>query len=153
MRSDSLFDMYRHRQSAGILLLAPLLRVLLCGWRAWRIGIWWLYLVGGGCPLIAWIFLLLTIEVNAQELVSWFGLGVWRHHVKLTDVIGVGRTHSSWLEGWGVPFTMRGMLYNVGGTDAVEIRLANGNRFRLGTDDPIALVTALQRHLALRTAS
>ena len=46
--------------------------------------------------------------------------------------------------------TMRGMLYNVSGRDAVEIRLDTGRRFRLGTDDPDGLVAALRAHMRAR---
>jgi hypothetical protein len=36
------------------------------------------------------------------------------------------------------------MLYNVSGTNAVEIKLRSGRRFRIGTDEPEALARALR---------
>jgi hypothetical protein len=36
------------------------------------------------------------------------------------------------------------MLYNVSGTDAVEIELRSGRRFRIGTDEPKVLAQAIQ---------
>ncbi|MDQ2667752.1 MAG: hypothetical protein M3Z05_17310 [Gemmatimonadota bacterium] len=52
-------------------------------------------------------------------------------------------TESSAWEGWGIRMTQRGMLYNVWGTKAVEVRLQSGERFRLGTDEPGALAAAI----------
>jgi len=36
-------------------------------------------------------------------------------------------------------------VYNVSGLEAVEVTLRSGKRFRIGTDEPEALLTALQR--------
>ena len=38
-----------------------------------------------------------------------------------------------------------GWLYNVSGLDAVAIRLRDERKFALGTDDPEALVDAIER--------
>lgn len=51
---------------------------------------------------------------------------------------------SRWWEGWGIRITPRGMLYNVSGTDAVEINLRSGQRLWIGTDEPEALAQALR---------
>jgi hypothetical protein len=91
------------------------------------------------------VFSTLTIELDETELRHHFGLGVWTKRVPLTDVADATRTTSSWLEGWGIRITTRGMLYNVSGTDAVEIRLRSGRRFRLGTDEPDVLLAALRQ--------
>jgi hypothetical protein len=140
--------MYLHRQSSGLMLVVLLLPAVICAVLAWTSRTWWLYLIAVAFVLLAWVFSSLTIEVNDRELVSYFGPGVWSRHVPLGDIARVERTTSSPLEGWGIRFTPRGTLYNVSGTDAVEVRLATGTRFRLGTDDPSGLAAALQSHLA-----
>ena len=94
---------------------------------------------------IVGVFSRMTIELDETELRHHFGLGVWRKRVPLADVVDATRTSSSWLEGWGIRVTMRGMLYNVAGTDAVEIQLRSGRRFRLGTDEPEVLLAALRQ--------
>lgn len=45
--------------------------------------------------------------------------------------------------GWGIRITPHGMLYNVSGSEAVEIRMKNVRRFRLGTDEPEVLRGAI----------
>ena len=94
--------------------------------------------------IIAVLFSTLTVEVGDGELRFHFGPGFWTKRVALSDVKAVTSTKSSWWEGWGIRFTFRGMLYNVSGTDAVEIELRSGRSFRIGTDEPEALVQAIQ---------
>jgi hypothetical protein len=45
----------------------------------------------------------------------------------------------------GIHLTPYGWLYNVSGLDAVAIRLRNGRKFALGTDDPYRLTAAIRR--------
>ena len=98
-------------------------------------------------PLVALAAVLatLTIEVDETELRHHFGLGFWRKRVPLDEIVDATRTTSTWIEGWGIRLTFRGMLYNVSGTDAVEFRLRSGRRFRLGTDEPDVLLAALRQ--------
>ena len=94
--------------------------------------------------IIAVLFSSLTVEVGGEELRFHFGPGFWRKRVALSEVAAATPMQSSWWEGWGIRFTLRGMLYNVSGTDAVEIELRSGRRFRIGTDEPEALVQAIR---------
>ena len=94
--------------------------------------------------IMAVLFFTLTVEVDDGELRFHFGPGFWRKRIALGEVKAVTPTQSSWWEGWGIRFTPRGMLYNVSGTNAMEIELRSGRRFRIGTDEPEALVQAIR---------
>ncbi len=50
---------------------------------------------------------------------------------------------NSWWYGWGVRKVPGGWMYNVWGYDAIELELASGKVFRIGTDDPDGLLAAL----------
>jgi hypothetical protein len=100
--------------------------------------------VAGLLVIIGLLFSTLTVEVSDGELSFHFGPGFWRKTTPLSEVAAATVTQSSWWEGWGIRFTLRGMLYNVSGTDAVEIALRSGRRFRIGTDEPKALVQAIE---------
>lgn len=139
--------MYEHRQAGGITLIVLLLPAVFCAFLGWTNHVWWMYLVALLLLMIAWFFSSLTIAVDDRELVSYFGPGMWRHRVPLDTITAAERTTSSALEGWGIRFTTRGMLYNVSGREAVEITLADGRRFRLGTDDPDGLTSALRARI------
>jgi hypothetical protein len=90
----------------------------------------------------------LTVEISDGELRFHFGPGFWQKRFALTEVAAADVTRSSWWEGWGIRITPRGMLYNVSGTDAVEVKLRSGQRFRIGTDEPEALAQALRMSIS-----
>jgi hypothetical protein len=90
------------------------------------------------------VFSSLTIVVTDKELLARFGPGVTVKRVKLADVRSVEAVRNPWYYGWGIRVTPRGMLYNVSGFDAVEVRMRTGKVFRLGTDEPDRLVRAIE---------
>jgi hypothetical protein len=49
-----------------------------------------------------------------------------------------------WYVGWGIRMGPSGVVWNVSGLDAVELALSE-KRFRIGTDEPEALVEAITR--------
>jgi hypothetical protein len=49
------------------------------------------------------------------------------------------------VDGWGIHRLARGWIYNVSGWEAVEIELASGSVHRIGTDEPRALLAAIER--------
>jgi hypothetical protein len=66
------------------------------------------------------------------------------------EVVGFRVVRNKWYHGWGVRKIPGGWMYNVWGLDAVELELASGKKFRIGTDEPQDLAAALRAHLALR---
>jgi hypothetical protein len=97
-----------------------------------------LALVAGGV-----LFATLTVRIEGDRLVWFFGPGFWRNECDLRAVerVEVVRQHA--LEGWGIRYTTRGWLYNVSGRRTVEIT-TEGTAFRLGTDEPERLAAALR---------
>ena len=95
--------------------------------------------------IIGLIFSSLTIEIDADALRWWFGLGVWRKRIVLEDIASAAPVRNPWWYGFGIHRTPRGWLYNVSGLDAVEICLRGGRTLRLGTDEPGKLASALAR--------
>ena len=94
---------------------------------------------------IGWIFCTLTVEVTTNELIWYFGPGVWRKSIARDDVVSATPVRNKWWWGWGIHRTPRGWLYNVAGLEAVEIALSNGRTLRIGSDEVNALVNALRR--------
>ncbi len=90
------------------------------------------------------LFSSLTIEVDRTEVRHYCGPRFWLKRVALESISAVGEKRSSWYECYGIRVTAEGMLYSVAGFRVVEIRLRSGVRFRLGTDDPAALVAAIR---------
>ena len=68
----------------------------------------------------------------------------------LADVTAARKVRNHWYAGWGVRIIPRGRLYNVGGLDAVELEMDNGRVVRVGTDQPDALLAAVQAALEVK---
>ena len=89
------------------------------------------------------LFSSLTIEVTESELVWFFGPGFLKKRIARSEIASAAPARNRWWWGWGVHLTPRGWLYNVQGLEAVEIVKTDGKSFRLGTDEPLALASAL----------
>jgi hypothetical protein len=136
--------MYRHRQFGYLSLIVILVAALGLFAVARRSPLPATLGVGVLLLISAVLFSSLTVEIGDGELRFHFGPGFWRKRFALADIAAADVTWSSWWEGWGIRITPRGMLYNISGTDAVEITLRSGQRLRIGTDEPEALAAALR---------
>jgi hypothetical protein len=94
-------------------------------------------------PLFGW----LTVTVDEEAVTARFGIGLLRKKVWLRDIKSAKRVRNKWWYGWGMRMGPWGWMYNVSGLDAVEIELKNGGRFRIGTDEPEELVSAIRSSL------
>lgn len=97
--------------------------------------------------VLVWtIFGTLSTSVQDRALHVRFGpLPLVRKRLALADITSASVVRNSPLYGWGVRYIPRGTLWNVWGLNAVELQLKNGKCFRVGTDEPQALVAALRQ--------
>lgn len=92
------------------------------------------------------LFGTLTVIVDDESVQVRFGpASLLRERIALADVTHARAVRNSPLYGWGMRYIPHGRLWNVWGLDAVELQLAGGRRFRIGTDEPQALLQALRR--------
>ena len=91
------------------------------------------------------LFHSLTVEVDHQELHLIFGIGLFRKRFELKEIREVKPVRNHWYYGWGIRMTPHGWLYNVAGLGAVEITMTNGNKYRIGTDEPEKLNNVLNQ--------
>ncbi len=88
----------------------------------------------------------LTTSIDDESVRVRFGpVSLIRERFALTDIKTARAVRNSPVYGWGIRYIPQGRLWNVWGLDAVELQLANGRRFRIGTDEPQALLDALRR--------
>ena len=99
-------------------------------------------LVLGICALL---FHSLNVQVTAEWIVLRFGIGLIRKHFAVSHIEDVQQVQNRWYYGWGIRYTPHGWLFNVAGLDAVEIRLRNGRKYRIGTDEPQELCAAIRQ--------
>ncbi len=90
------------------------------------------------------MFSSLTVAIE-KTLTCRFGVGLIRKTIPLSDVDHVRAVLNSWLVGWGIRWIPgRYWVWNVSGLRAVELIMKDGTRFRIGTDEPEALVQAIE---------
>jgi hypothetical protein len=90
------------------------------------------------------LFCALTVEISGGALVCRFGPGLIRRRIALAEIVEARSVRNAWHDGWGIRWRPgEYVLWNVSGLEAVELLLAGGRRFRIGTDEPQALVQAI----------
>jgi len=90
------------------------------------------------------LFAALTVEVDGRDVSLCFGIGVIRKKFPVNGIGSVGIVRNPWYYGWGIRKTPDGWLYNVSGLIALEFRMKNGEKYRIGTDDPLGLLNAIK---------
>lgn len=95
-------------------------------------------------------FSTLTVKVNRKEIIWYFGPGLWKFRIKVDEVKSAAITRAPIWEGVGIRWNpLRGMLYSVSGSYAVEIIRKNGKSTRIGTNEPRELLEAIQKSAGL----
>lgn len=95
--------------------------------------------------IVLLLFFTLTVRVNATHLQVSFGPGLIRRTITRADIESIEAVRNKWWYGFGIRYVPSGgWMFNTSGLDAVQLVFKNGKRFRIGTDDPEGLVTALR---------
>ena len=99
--------------------------------------------------LVSFSTLTVTVEENYVQIK--FGYGIFWRTFPVKEIVSAKAVKNRWYYGWGIRiwFWPYMWIYNVSGFDAVEIVMRDRKVYRIGTDVPSELETALQR--AIRT--
>jgi hypothetical protein len=87
----------------------------------------------------------LTVLVDDTLRIRFGPIGVIKKSWPLAEIVSVTTVTNPWYYGWGIHWTPHGLLYNVSGYGAVEVRLLSGRMFRIGTDEPEVLRSAIEQ--------
>ncbi len=96
-------------------------------------------------------FSTLRVQVDHQTIKIQFGFGIIRKGFQVSEIETYDVVRNRWYYGLGIRYTPRGWLYAVSGLSAVELQLKNGKYFRIGTDDPTGLASAVEEALQARS--
>jgi hypothetical protein len=95
--------------------------------------------------IVTILFSSMTVQLDEDVLRWHFGPSFWRNRLALAEIQEATAIKTKWYWGYGIKFFgPRRWLYNVSGTDAVELKLRDGGWVRLGTDDVAGLIQALR---------
>ena len=82
------------------------------------------------------MFFGMTVIVTDSQIIIKLGIGLITKKIDLSEIISVNTKKYPFYFGYGIRITPGGILYNVNGRHAVEIRLRNKkNSVQIGTDD------------------
>jgi hypothetical protein len=91
------------------------------------------------------LFYVLTIEINNGILICTFGIGLIQKRIPLSEIRQAKAVNNPWYGGWGIHWIIgESWLWNVSGMRGVELTFQGGHRLRIGTDEPEALVRAIE---------
>ncbi|MEN0067282.1 MAG: hypothetical protein AAGA48_34440 [Myxococcota bacterium] len=85
----------------------------------------------------------LLVTVDAEQVRLSFGVGVIQRRIPLSQVLDSKPVQNRMWWGYGIRLTPHGWMWNIAGLQAVELTLASGRHFRIGTGEPEALNNAI----------
>ena len=139
---------YQHTQIGYLLIIALAIVPLFIAYRMTVHGFSWIdfsaiALIG----VFLVLFATLTVVIEEDVLRIRFGPGILRKNFSLKDIESCHVVKNPWYYGWGIHITPHGWLYNVSGSYAVEIKMKTGTKYRIGTDVPNDLETAIRQSI------
>lgn len=137
---------YKHTQ-IGWLIIWLIIPVIALGILLMFLGefAWVGVTVAALLSVCAVLFCTLTVEVNQEAVRFRFGPGPISRRFAMADIREARAVKNHWYYGWGIRLTPQGWLFNVSGLDAVELEMANGRKYRIGTDEPEELLAAIRQ--------
>ena len=99
------------------------------------------------------LFYQLTVEINGSTVKLTYGIGVIKFKFEIDQLLSVREIKMPWYYGWGIRVTPKGMLYNIHGFKAVEIRYFSKGKEKsvmIGTDEPELLVQAVETNFGTK---
>jgi hypothetical protein len=93
---------------------------------------------------ISYNFSSLTVKVDAEKVLLFFGPGFISRAIPIETIDNVCVVRNAFWMGLGIHFIRGGTIYNVSGLDGIEITLKSGRLVRIGSDAPDALAAAVE---------
>lgn len=98
--------------------------------------------------LVCLLFYGLTTKISLDTITVSFGIGLIRKRIPLKRIRTVERVKSPWYYGWGIRIIPNGTLYNISGSDGVELKFNDTKRIiRIGTKDSLTLKNEIEKRL------
>ena len=111
-------------------------------------------LLSGLFIIICSLFYKLTIELDESTLKLIYGVGLIRIKFKIDKIEHIEIIKTPWYYGLGIRITPKGMLYNIQGSRAVEIKYVSNGKSKsvmIGTLEPERLKQALEDNFKEKT--
>lgn len=144
---------YSHRQTGvaplfvgaiGLAVAVILSLPFLTGWKFGPLFFLTMIIIAIVVGVVFVVFTHLTVEIGPNELRWKFGFGFPKYSMALSDIVSSRIVTNDIGYGYGIRMIPNGMLYNIAGSQAVELVTADKKVVRIGTDEPQVLLEAIQ---------
>ncbi len=96
------------------------------------------------------LFYGLTTRLTINVLTVSFGIGIIKKKIAVGRIACVKETKNNMIYGWGLRFIPNGIMYNISGSQAVELSFKDSSRvFRIGTQNPDLLMQEIQKSISI----
>lgn len=108
------------------------------------------FLVSAVMALVLFVlasFSSLTVSVDEQSIKIRFGWGIFWKTFLLAQVATVKQVQNPWYYSWGIHYWPwpKMWIFNIAGSGAVELTMKNGKVYRIGTNEPEKLESAIKQ--------
>ncbi len=94
------------------------------------------------------LFYGMATYVDDYQILVSFGIGLIRKRINISNVERMNVVTNPWYYGWGIRFIPHGMLYNISGWQALELKFKGENRtLRIGSKDPMQLMNEINKRM------
>ncbi|MBT8263060.1 MAG: hypothetical protein KJO05_09580 [Bacteroidia bacterium] len=103
--------------------------------------------------IAAALFYQLTVEVDRTTVKVIYGIGLIRIKFKIDELLSTHVIRTPWYYGYGIRITPKGMLYNIQGSKAVEIKFISKGKHKsvmIGSPEPEKLQRAIDHNFRKR---
>ncbi len=144
-------EVYQHTQRSKIMLFIIIFVLLFMLFLMYKIGFNWIGAIVFILMVVAlYLFNSLIVRVNSEKIYVAFGPGLIKRIIPVSKIISAEKVWNKWYYGFGIRLVPGGTMFNVAGYDAVELKLSDGKVFRIGTDEPDALLNAIQSQMGIK---
>jgi len=91
------------------------------------------------------LFSSLRVTVDDREVAACFTGGLLSRRIPLDEISAAEVVTVPWYHGWGIRKRAHGWMYNVSGRRAVRLALPDDRTFTIGSDQPEALLAAIEQ--------
>ena len=101
--------------------------------------------------LICLLFYGMTTKLKTDSISLAYGIGLVRSRIQLNKIKSIEIVKNPWYYGRGIRLIPKGVLYNIQGSDGIELKFNYTNRLvRIGTKDPIKLKQEIEKRLSAK---
>ena len=104
---------------------------------------WFVWLWSTFTILLGALFWCLEVKVGTDGIFLSYSFSLINKKIQRQQILQVEVVRYSWWYGLGIRLIPHGWMWNILGLDAIKLTSQDGNRFRIGTNQPQELYQAL----------